>query len=61
MTGLNIPMTPLRHLERAAEVMPNKIAVIDGNRRWTYSQFAADVQQLAKSLRVRDVLRIAGF
>lgn len=44
MTGLNIPMTPLRHLERAAEVMPNKIAVIDGNRRWTYSQFAADVQ-----------------
>ncbi|MBY4402150.1 AMP-binding protein [Rhodococcus fascians] len=50
MSGLNVPLTPLRFLERAAEVAPAKTAIIDGDREWTYEQFAAAVQQLAKSL-----------
>ncbi|MCX0269146.1 AMP-binding protein [Nocardia zapadnayensis] len=55
MTGLDVPLTPLRFLERAAEVMPEKIAIVDGDRRWTYREFAAEVQQLAKALSVSGV------
>ncbi|RZK69616.1 MAG: acyl-CoA synthetase, partial [Rhodococcus sp. (in: high G+C Gram-positive bacteria)] len=55
MTGLDIPLTPIRFLERAVEVMPDKIAIIDGERRWTYREFGAAVQALAKALRASGI------
>ncbi|WP_332667533.1 AMP-binding protein [Aeromicrobium sp.] len=55
MTGLDIPLTPVRFLERAAEVMPDKVAIIDGQRRWTYREFAESAQTLAKALRASGV------
>ncbi|WP_054375084.1 AMP-binding protein [Rhodococcus rhodochrous] len=55
MIGLDVPLTPLRFLERALEVMPDKVAIIDGNRRWSYQEFAEAVQSLAKALRASGV------
>ncbi|WP_063130971.1 AMP-binding protein [Nocardia fusca] len=55
MTGLDVPLTPVRFLERAVEVMPEKIAIIDGNRRWSYSEFGAAVQTLARALRASGI------
>ncbi|TSD94123.1 AMP-binding protein [Skermania sp. ID1734] len=43
-------MTPLRFLERAAEVHPDKTAVVDGDRRITYAELAAHVTRLAHAL-----------
>ncbi|SPT50153.1 AMP-binding protein [Actinomadura madurae] len=52
---MDAPLTPLRFLERAAEVHPNATAVIDGSRKWTWSEFARDVTVLARALLARDV------
>jgi fatty-acyl-CoA synthase len=50
MTGLDTPLTPLRFLERASGVHPDRTAIVDGPRRWTYRAMAADVVQLARAL-----------
>src|SRR5690606_7158819 len=52
---LDTALTPLRFLERAAEVHPRKLAVIDGGRRLTYAELAADVTALASALRASGV------
>jgi fatty-acyl-CoA synthase len=44
-------LTPLRFLERSAEVFPSKTALIDGERRWTYRELAAEVELVAVALR----------
>lgn len=49
--GLNVPVTPLRFLERSALVHPNKTAFVDGPRRKTFAEFAADAQAFARTLR----------
>ena len=49
--GLNTPLTPLRFLERSAGVHPDKAACVDGPRRITFAQFAADAQAFARALR----------
>ncbi len=54
-SGLDTALTPLRFLERAAEVHPRKLAVIDGGRRLTYAELAADVTALASALRASGV------
>ena len=51
MTGLDTALTPLRFLERAAAVHPEKTAVIDGERQLTYRQFASAVTRTAHALR----------
>jgi fatty-acyl-CoA synthase len=51
MSGLDTPLTPLRFLARAAEVHPEREAVVDGNRRWTWADFAREVTRLAHALR----------
>lgn len=43
-------LTPLRFLERSAQVYPGKPAILHGGRKYTYAEFAAEVQQLAKAL-----------
>lgn len=55
MTGLNVALSPLRFLDRSASVFPDKVAVIDGDRRLTYAQLAAHVTRLAQALRASGV------
>lgn len=45
------PLTPLSLLERTAYVMPDKVAVIDGDDSWTWKQFFDRVNQLSNALK----------
>jgi fatty-acyl-CoA synthase len=45
------PLTPLRFLERSSDVFPDKVAIVYGERRVTYRDFAAEVTRLAHGLR----------
>jgi len=47
--------TPLSFLERSARVWPGKVAVIYGNRRLTYAEFAAEAARVAGALRAGGV------
>jgi fatty-acyl-CoA synthase len=44
-------LTPLWLCERSGMVFPNKTAVVYGDRRYTYGEFAARVNRLASALR----------
>jgi fatty-acyl-CoA synthase len=44
-------LTPLLFLARSARVYPERTAVIDGDRTFTYAQFAARVDALGRALR----------
>jgi fatty-acyl-CoA synthase len=44
------PLTPLRFLERAAEVFGGKTAIVDGDRRLDYRQMADAAEELARAL-----------
>jgi fatty-acyl-CoA synthase len=48
-------LTPLSFLERSARVWPDKVAVIYGSRRLTYSEFAAAATQVASALRANGI------
>ena len=52
-TANDSPLTPLRFLQRAAEVYPAKQAVVYGDRRYTYADFADTAQRFARALRAR--------
>ncbi|HTT50341.1 MAG TPA: acyl--CoA ligase family protein [Streptosporangiaceae bacterium] len=57
-------LSPLSFLERSARVWPDKIAVVYGARRLTYSELAAEVQRVARALQasgVRPGDRVAYF
>ena len=45
------PLTPLSFLRRSADVYPDKTAIVYGERRYTYAEFAAEVTRLAHALR----------
>ena len=45
-----VPLTPLSHLARAAEVFPNHEAVVYGTRRFTYKLYHERVTRLASAL-----------
>jgi fatty-acyl-CoA synthase len=45
------PLTPLVFLERARRMFGNRLAVIDGQRRFTYGEMYARVMQQAEALR----------
>ena len=47
---MNIPLTQVRFLERAAKIYGNKTAVICGPQRWTYREYADRVDRLAQAL-----------
>ena len=49
------PLTPLAFLGRAAEVFPDKTAIVYGDRRITYAGFAAEATRLANALRASGV------
>src|SRR5579871_4029171 len=44
-------LTPLDYLSRSALAYPNRVAVVDGDRRFTYGQFAERAHRLASALR----------
>src|SRR5713101_9875237 len=48
-------LTPLGFLARAAAVYPDKLAVIDGPRRFTYRQFDGRCRRFADALRRRGI------
>ena len=45
------PLLPVNFLSRAARLFPDKLAVIDGHRRYTYRTLAARVNRLSNALR----------
>jgi fatty-acyl-CoA synthase len=49
-------LTPLGFLARAAAVYPDKLAVIDGTRRFTYRQFERRCRRFADALRRRGIM-----
>ncbi|GAB2761918.1 AMP-binding protein [Sinomonas soli] len=46
-------LSPLRFLERSAAVFPGRTAIEHGSRRYTYAEFGAEAQRLAKALAAR--------
>ena len=48
-------LTPLRFLERSAEVYPDKVAIVYGDRRTTYREFAAEATRLARALQASGI------
>ncbi len=51
------PLTPVSFLPRAAEIYPDRIAVVHGKARITYAQFHERALRLASALRKRGVRR----
>ena len=49
------PLTPLRFLERSAAVFPDKTAIVHGERRITYRDFAAEATRLARGLQASGI------
>ncbi len=45
------PLTPQSFLERSAYVFREKEAIVYGQQRWSYPEFAGRVNQLAHALR----------
>ncbi|GAA1869965.1 AMP-binding protein [Pseudonocardia ailaonensis] len=45
------PLTPLAFLARSAEVYPDKTAIVHGDRRLSYADFAAEATRVAHGLR----------
>jgi fatty-acyl-CoA synthase len=45
-----VPLSPLSFIERSAKVYPNRMSVIHGQRRYTWSQTYARARQLASAL-----------
>ncbi len=50
---MKVPLTPIRFLRYAREQFPNKVGVICGDQRFTYSQFAERASRLAGALLAR--------
>ncbi len=48
---MNLPLTPIRFLRYAEQQYPNSTAIVCGNDRFTYAQFADRAAQLAGALR----------
>src|SRR5262252_874395 len=48
---MNIPLTPIRFLRYAEQQSPRRTAIVCGNERFTYAQFADRVSKLAGALR----------
>ena len=51
----HVPLTPLTQLARVASIWPDKIAVIHGDRRYTYAAFYARCRRLASALAARGI------
>ncbi|WP_127109360.1 AMP-binding protein [Pararhodobacter zhoushanensis] len=45
-----VPLTPLSHLRRAADIFANREALVYGTQRWSYTQYFERVTRLASGL-----------
>src|SRR4051812_18743823 len=52
-----VPLSPITFLERAADVYPDKVAVVHGDLRYTYAQFRERVRRFASRLVARGLAR----
>jgi fatty-acyl-CoA synthase len=52
---MNVPLTPIRFLRYAREQFSDDVAVVCGDRRFTYAQFADRAARLAGALRAEGV------
>lgn len=52
---MNIPLTPIRFLRYAEEQYADNTAIVCGDQRFTYGQFAMRVNRLAGALRAIDI------
>src|ERR1700747_3603283 len=52
---MNIPLTPIRFLRYAEQQFPGKTAIVCGDQRFTYAQFADRARRLAGVLREAQV------
>ena len=50
-----VALTPLSHLARARRVFPDRVAVVDRARRFTYAEYHARVSRLASALAKRGI------
>jgi fatty-acyl-CoA synthase len=48
-------LTPLRFLERSAEVYPDKVAIVHGDQRTSYRDFAFEATRLARALQASGI------
>ncbi len=48
---MELPLTPIDFLARARRLFPDRVGVIDGERSWTYAEFATRCDQHARLLR----------
>ncbi|MEA2789745.1 MAG: 3-(methylthio)propionyl---CoA ligase, partial [Acetobacteraceae bacterium] len=46
----HVPLSPVSFLARSARIYPNRVAVIHGERHFTYAQFLERSRRLASSL-----------
>jgi fatty-acyl-CoA synthase len=46
----HVALTPLSHLRRAAALFPEKLAIVDRDRRFTYGEYHARASRLASAL-----------
>src|SRR5699024_1260394 len=49
--GMNVPLTPLRFMERIANIFPKATACIAGERRISFRQFREDAAAFARAFR----------
>ena len=49
------PLSPLRFLERSAEVFPGKLAIVCGERRFTHRELADEAIRVAGALRASGI------
>ncbi len=52
---MNIPLTPLRFLDRARQQFGSKTGVVDGDRSWTYAEYDSRCRRLANLIRSWDL------
>ena len=52
-----VPLSPISFLERAANLYPDRTAIIHGDRRITYAQFLERVRRFASALGKRGIGR----
>jgi non-ribosomal peptide synthetase component E (peptide arylation enzyme) len=48
-------LTPLRFLERSAAVFPEKLAIVCGDRRLTYREFAEEATRIGRALQASGI------
>src|SRR5687768_10403837 len=51
------PLTPLTFLERAADIFPDRIAVVHGSMLWTYRELQSRSRRLGSALARRGIGR----